>query len=140
MSELKTKLNNASVQGFLAKISDPKKRKDAQAILKLMKEATGEKPRMWGTSIVGFGSYHYKSERSSQEGDWMLTGFSPRKQNLTIYIMPGFEGHKVLLSKLGPHKLSGGSCLYLTSLEGVDKSVLKTIIRKSVAMMKKRYG
>lgn len=140
MAELKTKANNASVAKFLAKIPEAGKRKDAQTIMKLMKEVMGEKPRMWGDSIVGFGKYHYKSERSTQEGDWPLTGFSPRKQNLTVYIMPGFDEYKDLLKKLGPHKISGGSCIYLKSLEGVNLTVLKTIVRKSVAAMRKRYN
>src|SRR3989344_276948 len=108
MAELKTKVTNASVEKFLASV-DAKKRADTKEILALMKAATGEKPRMWGPSIIGFGSYHYKSERSSQEGDWPMAGFSPRKQNHTIYIMPGFKEYKVLLKKIGPHTVSGGS-------------------------------
>lgn len=90
---------------------------------------------MWGTSIVGFGSYHYKSERSSQEGDWPLTGFSPRKQSLTIYVMPGFEHYQELLEKLGKHKTSK-SCLYINKLSDVDMDILKKIIEKSYLHMK----
>jgi hypothetical protein len=94
---------------------------------------------MWGSSIVGFGSYHYKSERSSQEGDWPLTGFSPRKQNLTIYIMPGFKDYGPLLKKLGKHTVSDGSCIYIKHLSDIHLPTLKTIIKKSFVEMKKRY-
>ena len=93
---------------------------------------------MWGDSIVGFGEYHYKSERSSQEGDWPLTGFSPRKRNLTVYVMPGFSNYKSLMNKLGRHK-SSVSCIYFNKLEDIDVKVLKQVIRRSVADMKKMY-
>lgn len=139
MAELKTKKNNASVSAFLNAVEDDQKRKDAKALLKIFKEATGMKPKMWGTSIIGFGSYHYKSERSSQEGDWPLTGFSPRKANLTIYIMPGFKQYASLLKKIGKHKISGGSCLYVKKLEDIDTTVLKRLIKDSIKEMKKRY-
>lgn len=139
MAALKTQKNKASVTAFLATVEDEQKRKDSKALLKLFKEATGMKPMMWGTSIVGFGSYHYKSERSRQEGEWPLTGFSPRKQQLSIYIMPGFSAYKDLLKKLGVHKISGGSCLYIKKLDDVDTDVLMKIIKRSVADMKKRY-
>ena len=99
-AELKTKVNKASVTAFLNKVDDEQKRTDSFEILKLMKQVTKEEPKMWGSSIVGFGSYHYKS-KSGREGDWMLTGFSPRKQNLTLYLMGGFDTHKDLLKKLG---------------------------------------
>ena len=94
-------------------------------------------PKLWGDSIVGFGEYHYKSERSSQEGDWPLTAFSPRKRNMTVYIMPGFSKYQDLLDKLGAHKTSV-SCLYFNKLENIDVKVLKQIIRRSVADMKKQ--
>lgn len=139
MAELKTKATGASVEKFLAS-ADPKRREDAKEILQIMKAATKEKPKMWGTSIIGFGQYHYKSERSTQEGDWPMVGFSPRKQNLTIYVMPGFKEYKGLLKKLGPHTVSGGSCLYLKSLSGVDRVVLKKLVALSFADMKKKYG
>ena len=93
-------------------------------------------PKMWGDSIVGFGEYHYKSERSSQEGDWPLTGFSPRKRNMTVYIMPGFRNYRDLMSRLGKHK-SSVSCIYFNKLEDINAKVLKQIIRRSVADMKK---
>ena len=134
MTELKTKLNNASVDDFLASYPE-ETRKDCYEILKMMKAATKAEPKMWGTSIVGFGSYHYKSERSRQEGDWPLTAFSPRKQNLTLYFMTGFDRYGGLLKKLGKHSLGKG-CLYIKHLSDVDKKVLKELIAESVKVMK----
>ena len=134
MAELKTKLTDASVGDFLAAYPE-ETRKDCYEILKMMKAAAKAEPKMWGTSIVGFGSYHYKSERSRQEGDWFLTGFSPRKQNLTIYIMSGFDRYGGLLKKLGKHSLGKG-CLYVKRLSDVDKKVLKELITESVKVMK----
>ena len=134
MSELKTKVNNASVEKFLNAVADEQTRKDCYEILKIMKQATKEEPKMWGTSIVGFGSYHYKGA-SGREGDWMLTGFSPRKQNLTLYLMHGFDVHKDLLKKLGKYKTSMG-CLYIKKLEDVDKKVLKALVAESVKRVK----
>ena len=138
MADIKTKLTKRSATDFIREVPEAKKRKDALALLKLFKDVTGEKPKMWGTSIIGFGSYHYKSARSTQEGDWPLTGFSPRKQNLTLYIMPGFSAYADLLKKLGKHKKSVG-CLYINTLEDVDMSVLKQLIKKSFLEMKKKY-
>lgn len=120
MAEPKTKRTDASVEEFLNGIENEKKRTDSFAILELMKEVTGEEPQMWGTSIVGFGSYHYKYA-SGREGDWMLVGFSPRKQSLTLYIMPGFENYDELLGNLSKHKTSK-SCLYINKLADVDQS------------------
>jgi hypothetical protein len=134
MSELKTKVNAASVEKFLNTVADEQARKDCYEILKIMKQVTEEEPKMWGASIVGFGSYHYKGA-SGREGDWMLTGFSPRKQNLTLYLMHGFDVHKDLLKKLGKHKTSMG-CLYIKKLEDVDKKVLKELVAASVKRMK----
>ncbi len=139
MAELKTQKTNASVIDFLNAVEDPQKREDSLELLKIFTEVTHEKPAMWGTSIVGFGSYHYKSERSKQEGDWPLTGFSPRKQNITIYIMCGFEGSKKLLETIGKHKVSGGSCLYIKRLSDIDVGVLKELIKVGVEEMRKRY-
>ena len=133
--ELKTKVNDASVESFLNSIEDEQKRADCFEILKLMKQVTKEAPKMWGASIVGFGSYHYQGS-GGREGDWMLTGFSPRKQNLTLYLMSGFSLHKDLLKKLGKHKTSVG-CLYLKKLDDVDKKVLKELVTVSVKTMKK---
>ena len=134
-TELKTKVNKASVEGFLNTVKDEEVRKDCFEILKMMKQVTKEEPKMWGTSIVGFGSYHYKGA-SGREGDWMLTGFSPRKQNLTLYLMGGFDVEKDLLKKLGKHKTSVG-CLYIKKLDDVDKKVLKELVTESVKKMKK---
>lgn len=137
MAEPKTKKTAASVSAFIATVPE-KQRADAKRLLALFKEATGMKPAMWGTSIVGFGSYHYKSERSRQEGDWPLTGFSPRKQNLTVYIMPGFKEYAAELSKLGKHTTSV-SCIYIKKLDDIHLPTLKSVIKKSVAQMKKQY-
>lgn len=133
-AELKTKLNDASVEGFLNSVKDEQTRADCFEILKIMKQVTKEEPKMWGSSIIGFGSYHYKGT-SGREGDWMLTGFSPRKQNLTLYLMGGFDTHVDLLKKLGKHKTSVG-CLYIKKLEDVDVKVLKELIKKSFNTMK----
>jgi hypothetical protein len=135
MAELKTKPSDASVEEFLNKVEPAEKRRDAFKILDLMQEITGEKPVMWGTSIVGFGKYHYKSERSSQEGDWPLIGFSPRKQNLTIYILSGFGNSQDLLQQLGKYKTSV-SCLYIKRLSDVDQDVLAELVKKAFADMK----
>ena len=134
-SQLKTQRTRASVKAFLDGVADESKRNDARAISALMQDITGEKPEMWGTSIVGFGSYHYKYA-SGQEGDWPLVGFSPRKDNLTLYIMPGFKDYADLLGKLGKHK-KGMSCLYIKSLDDVHVPTLKTLVRQSVRQMKK---
>lgn len=133
--ELKTKVNEASVEGFLNSVTDEQKREDCFEILRLMKQVTKEAPKMWGSSIVGFGSYRYKGA-SGREGDWLLTGFSPRKENLTLYIMGGFDLHKDLLKKLGKHKTSVG-CLYIKKLDDVDKKVLKELVAESVKITKK---
>ncbi|MEO5887468.1 MAG: DUF1801 domain-containing protein [Anaerolineales bacterium] len=134
-TEVKTKVNEASVESFLNTVKDEDVRKDCFEILKLMKQVTKEEPKMWGASIVGFGSYHYKGA-SGREGDWMLTGFSPRKQNLTLYILGGFDSHTDLLKKLGKHKTSVG-CLYIKKLEDVDVKVLKELIKKSMEVTKR---
>jgi hypothetical protein len=130
MAELKTRPNYESVEVFLDSIPDDRRRQDGRAILKLMKEITGEEPQMWGSSIVGFGNYHYRYA-SGREGDWFKTGFSPRKQSLTLYIMSGFEGHEDLLARLGRHK-TGKGCLYVNRLEDVDQEVLRELIRRSI--------
>ena len=139
MATLKTTVNDANVEDFINKVENEVKRQDSLALLKLFSKVTGEKPKMWGSSIIGFGSYHYKSERSRQEGDWMLTGFSPRKQNLTLYVMPGFDGYQDLLSDLGKHKTSVG-CLYINKLADVDVKVLEKLITKTFAAMKAEHS
>jgi hypothetical protein len=135
MAELKTKRNDASVETFLGAIPDEKKRADAFAVLELMKRATGEGPAMWGDSIVGFGTYHYRYA-SGQEGDWPLTGFSPRKQNLTVYIVSGFDAYDELLERLGKYK-TGKACLYINKLADVDPAVLEELVRRSAEHMRK---
>jgi len=138
VAELKTKPNKNSPHKFINSLDNPVKKADAKKLLKIFQEVTKEKPIMWGQSIIGFGKYHYKSTRSKQEGDWPLTGFSPRKQSISLYIMSGFKENKDLLKKLGKHKTSVG-CLYVKKLSDIDVSVLKRIIKKSVADMKKRH-
>lgn len=133
MAELKTQKNEASVDTFLEGVDSEKKREDSYALLDLMREVTGEEPAMWGTSIVGFGSYHYRYA-SGRTGEWFLSGFSPRKQNLTLYIMSGFDEYESLLAKLGKYK-TGKSCLYINKLEDVDPEVLRELVRRSVAHM-----
>ena len=135
MAELKTKPTKQSVGAFLKTVPDAQNRKDAAVVIELMKEATRSEPVMWGTSIIGFGSFRYKYE-SGREGDWPIIGLSPRKQNLTLYIMPGFAEFSDLLAKLGPHT-TGKSCLYVKRLADVDMAILKKIVTKSIAKMKK---
>ena len=131
MVELKTKPNEQSVEAFLNRVEDEKKRQDCRTILEIMKQITKAEPQMWGTSMVGFGTYHYKYE-SGREGDWFVAGFSPRKQNLTLYIMAGFSQYDELLSKLGKFK-TGKSCLYINKIADVDLPTLKELIKQSVA-------
>lgn len=135
MSKLKTVKNSASVSEYIATIEHPGRRADSQRLQGLFREWTGEDAAMWGDSIVGFGSYHYKSDLSSQEGDWPLTGFSARKQSITIYIMPGFDDYADQLAILGKHKTSV-SCLYIKRLSDVDLAVLKSIIVDASARMR----
>lgn len=134
----KTIENEASVDEFLNSVKDEIKRADCQRINAIMKEITGDEPKMWGTSIVGYGNYHYKYE-SGREGDFMKVGFSPRAQNVTLYIMPGFGRYEDLMGKLGKHKI-GKSCLYVKKLADVDEEVLKELITESYAYMTNKYG
>ena len=141
MAEPKTKATNQNPTDFLNKVEPEQKRLDSFTLLELFQKITHEKPVMWGPSIVGFGKYHYKSERSAQEGDWFLVGFSPRKQNLTLYIMHGNDKNQELLAKLGKHKTSSGAiggCLYISKLSDVDLKVLVTLIETSFQFMKKK--
>lgn len=135
MAELKTKPNDASAKDFITSVPDKTRRDDSLVLLDMFTRLTGEQPKMWGTSIVGFGMYHYKSERSSQEGDWPLVGFSPRKQNLTLYVMTGTDILDDLLKDLGKHKTSK-ACLYINKLADVDQKVLEKIIVKSYGWAK----
>jgi len=133
MAELKTKPTKKSVKKFLDSITDKKKREDSYSILRLMKEITGTEPVMWGDSIIGFGNYHYKY-KTGREGDWFLVGFSPRKQNLTLYIMSGLKRYDELLKKLGKFKTSK-VCLYINKLEDVNLNILKKMIQSSVTSL-----
>lgn len=133
MSEAKTKPTKVKVRDFLDAVEHPTRRKDGFELLKIMKEITQTKPVMWGPSIVGFGSYHYKYQ-SGREGDMPIVGFSPRRQSLSLYIMPGFDEYEDILGRLGKHKI-GKSCLYINKLADVDISVLKELISKSVDRM-----
>ena len=130
MAELKTKQTDASVKDFLNQIADKERREDCFAVAKIMEEITGEKPKMWGPSIVGFGSYHYKYA-SGREGDWLVTGFSPRKKDLTLYIMMGFARHGELMEKLGKHS-AAKSCLYIKRLSDIHIPTLKKLIKESI--------
>ena len=138
MAELKTRPNDGSVDEFLNGIDDDRKREDCLTLVGIMSEATGAEPRMWGDSIVGFGTYHYKYA-SGREGDWMQVGFSPRKQNLTLYIMSGFGRYEELMKSLGKHS-TGKSCLYIKKLEDVDMATLKKLVKESVDHVSKANG
>jgi len=129
-AELKTKVNDASVTDFLNNVEDEQKRKDCLEVARMMEQVTKQQPKMWGTSIVGFGSYHYKGA-SGREGDWMLIGFSPRKQNITLYIMSGFERYPGLMKKLGKYS-TGKSCLYIKRLSDIDVNVLQQLMTESL--------
>lgn len=134
MSDMKTRPTDASVDAFLAGVENDRRREDGYAVLKLMNEVTGEEPVLWGDSIIGYGQYHYKYD-SGREGDSLMVGFSPRKQNLALYIMPGFGAYEELLGKLGKHKL-GKSCLYINKLADVDLDVLRELVDRSYRHMK----
>jgi|SRR6188768_4043430 len=135
--ELKTKATKSSVEKFLDAIEDEQKRDDAYAILDMMQKATKDEPKMWGPSIIGFGTYHYKYD-SGHEGDMCRIGFSPRKAALTLYILMGFEGYDELMAKLGKYKTSK-ACLYIKKLEDIDVKVLKKLITLSVKYTKAKY-
>lgn len=137
MAEIKTKTTTSSVKDFLNSIEQESKRQDGFALLELFEDVTDETAVMWGTSIVGFGTYHYKSARSRQEGDWPRVGFSPRKQNLTLYLITT-ETDQNLLRKLGKHKTSV-SCLYINNLADVDLKVVEQLVREAWDYMEKRY-
>lgn len=139
MSTLKTTANDADIDNFINTVDDQVKKQDSFTLLEMYKRLTGQPPLMWGASIIGFGQYHYKSERSSQEGDWPLVGFSPRKQNLTLYFMNGFDNYRELLDQLGKHKISKG-CLYVNKLVDVDSKVLEQLIKRSYDDMKGHHS
>jgi hypothetical protein len=134
MSEMKTKRTDASVEEYLASIPDERKREDSRAIVAMMREVTGEEPAMWGDSIVGFGTYHYRYA-TGREGDWPLTGLAARKQAITVYITSGFDRYEDLLARLGTFK-TGVSCLYIKRLSDVDPAALRELVRLSVEHMR----
>jgi hypothetical protein len=129
LADLKTQPNDRSVEDFLNRIEDENKRLDSFKLLELMQSVTGKQPRMWGDSIVGFGSYHYRYA-SGREGDWFLAGFSPRKQSLTLYIMAGFDQYQSLMAGLGRYT-TGKSCLYVKKLDDIDYDTLRELVRLS---------
>lgn len=139
MAELKTKVNDASVRDFIMEFADSEqKREDSFELLKIMQEETGCVPKMWGTSMIGFGSYHYKSDRSRQEGDWFLVGFSPRKAAISLYVYSGGPGKEQLLEELGKFKMGKG-CLYIKKLSDINEGVLRKIIKASVDFLQKKH-
>lgn len=133
MSTLKTQENDGDVIAYLNSVDNKRRREDSFVVLDLMRDVTGEEPRMWGDTIIGFGRYTYRYA-SGRENDWFLTGFAPRKQSLTLYIMPGFERYDELLGKLGKHKI-GKSCLYVNKLDDIDLDVLRELVRHSAETM-----
>jgi len=130
MAELKTKETDASVESFLNAVADDKRRQDCFTMLAIMQAASGAPPKMWGTSIIGFGNTHYKYA-SGREGDWFLTGFSPRKQDLTVYISGGLDRYADILQRLGKHK-TGKGCLYIKKLDDIDLAALEQLVAQSV--------
>jgi len=134
----KTTKTKESVPAFLASVEDATRQADAKAVVKMMQEVTGEAPAMWGSAIVGFGAYHYKYE-SGREGDSPKVGFSPRKNALVVYLMPGAENNPTLLNRLGKHKV-GKACLYINKLADVDQAVLRELIASAYAEMTEKYG
>lgn len=138
MAEPKTKLNTSNVLDFVSTVPGEQKQEDSLQLINIFKSATGQQPQMWGTSIIGFGMYQYKAANSSQEVSWPLVAFSPRKQNLTLYIIDDSTDYMSLLSKLGKYKASK-ACLYINKLSDVDITVLKQLIKKSYAAMKKKH-
>lgn len=137
MAENKTRATTAGVTEFVNSIDDRQMRSDARKVAAMMRRATGKRARMWGSSIVGYGTYHYRYA-SGREGDSMITGFSPRKHALTVYIMPGFGSFSKLMAKLGKYK-TGKSCLYIKRLADVDENILERLIDGSVELMRKKY-
>lgn len=140
MAELKTKVNDASIEDFINSLENETRKRDGFKLLQLFSKATGEKPKMWGSSIIGFGQYHYRSERSAQEGDWPLIAFSPRKQNLSLYLtIGGYDKYATLLESLGKHKLGKG-CLYINTLSDVDEEVLEKLLSQTYTDAKQQLA
>ena len=139
MAELKTKQNSANVSEFINLFADSEqKRKDSFELLKLMQDFTGYEPKMWGPSIIGFGSYHYKSEKSRQEGDWPLIGFSPRKAAISLYVYTGAKEHEYLLKDLGKYKM-GKACIYIKRLSDINQDILKKLMKETIDYLQTKY-
>lgn len=140
MAELKTKQHDADVFEFINTFANTKqKREDSFELVKLMQEVTGQQPKMWGTSIIGFGSYHYKSDRSRQEGDWPLVAFSPRKAAISLYVFSGNPEHEYLLKDLGVHTI-GKACIYVKRLSDIDLEALKRLMHATINFLEEKYG
>ena len=140
MAELKTKQNTANVSDFINSFADTEqKRSDSFELIKLMRDVTGCEPLMWGSSIVGFGSYHYKSERSRQEGDWFLVGFSPRKAAISLYVYTGAEEHRHLLDELGKFKM-GKACIYVKKLSDINQDALRKLMKVTIDNLKSKHN
>lgn len=140
MSELKTKQTDADVIEFINSFANTEqKRQDSFELLKFMQNITGFEPKMWGPTMIGFGSYHYKSDRSRQEGDWPLVGFSPRKAAISLYVYTGMPEHEYLLKDLGKFKM-GKACIYVKKLSDINLDVLENIIKETIMFLKERYG
>jgi len=139
MAELKTKQNNADIAEFINSFADTEqKRVDSFELIKLMQDFTGFEPKMWGPSIIGFGSYHYKSERSRQEGDWPLVGFSPRKAAISLYVYTGTKEHEYLLEDLGKYKM-GKACIYIKRLSDINQETLKKLMKETIDYLQSKY-
>lgn len=139
MAELKTKQHDADVLEFIQAFADTEQKKnDSIALLRLMQDVTGYPPKMWGASIIGFGQYHYKSDRSRQEGDWLLVGFSPRKAAISLYVYSGCAGQEELLQDLGKFKM-GKACIYIKKLSDIDQEVLKKLMKSTIDFLQTKY-
>lgn len=140
MAELKTKQNDADITEFVNSFADTEeKRKDSFELIKLMSDFTGYEPKMWGSSIIGFGSYHYKSDRSSQEGDWLLIGFSPRKAAISLYVYTGAKEHEHLLEGLGKFKM-GKACIYIRKLSDINQDALRQLMKATIDFLQSKYN
>lgn len=140
MAELKTKQTDASVIEFIKSFAPTQKRQsDAFTLLEMMGQVSGEEPKMWGASMIGFGKYRYKSERSKQQGDWPLIGFSPRKSAISLYVYSGLPEHQHLLNGLGKFKM-GAACIYITNIEDIDLEVLKSLMLATMFFLKQKYA
>lgn len=139
MAEIKTKQTNANVEDFINSFANTEqKRKDGFELLKMMQDFTGYEPKMWGPSIIGFGQYHYKSEKSRQEGDWPLVGFSPRKAAISLYVYSGCSGQDDLLKELGKFKMGKG-CIYVNKLSDINLEILKKIMKSTIDFLQSKY-